>query len=104
MGTDSIEGMDTMATKPAIRITAGDVPAPVVSDVDVVLFGGHMDGLKVSNVEVPGVWPVITTLEGFGALSSEGARAYLPRRYRICLCKGRVQLDRRRRVRYCLEG
>jgi len=100
-----MEGVSEMATKPAIRITAGDVPAPTAK-VDVTLCGGHLDGLPVTGVEVPGTWPVITTLERCAppAGTPDSSHAFIPRRYRICLCSGRVRLDRRRRVRYCLEG
>lgn len=104
MGTEQIEGVGHMATKPAIRITAGDVPAPEVT-VNVSLFGGHLDGLVVSQVEIPGAWPVITTLEPYrpkGAPADE--HVYIPRAYTVCLCNERVSLDRRRRVRYCIEG
>ena len=95
------EGVDLMTTKPAIRITAGDVPAPTAT-LNIVLTGGHLDGLAVSEVEVPGVWPVITTLE---QIRVKGAteHQFIPRRYMICLCAGRVELSKRRHVRYCLD-
>lgn len=92
-----------MSTKPAIRITAGDVPAPTTR-IDVALFGGHMDGLQVTKVEIPGTWPVITTLEEWVRKDQdEDTKSFMPRRYSICLCTGKVALDRKRRVRYCLE-
>ena len=100
--SDQLEGVSTVSTKPALRITPGDVPAPFVT-VNLSLFGGHMDGLGISEVEVPGVWPVITTLEKVAAADSGETRFFIPRRYKICMCFGRVQLDRRRRIRYCLE-
>lgn len=100
MVTEQMEGLRGVATKPAIRITQGDVPAPTTT-VKITLFGGHMDGLPVTNLEVPGVWPVITTLEQWSR--KDEPLAFIPRRYKICLCFGRVQMDRQRRIRYCLE-
>lgn len=102
MKADPLEGVDQMSMKPAIRITAGDVPAPH-AQVNVVLFGGHLDGLRVADVEVAGTWPVITTLEPW-ARKVPAEPAFIPRRYQICLCSGRVHLDKTRRVRYCLSG
>ena len=96
--------MVAMSTKPAIKITAGDVPARGVARLNLVLVGGHLDGLPISEVEVPGIWPEVTTLERWTRPSDDlGTLSFITRVYTVCLCTGRVQLDRRRRVMYCLE-
>ena len=93
-----------MGTKPTIRISPGDVPAPRAKIVDVTLFGGHMDGMPVREVELAGTWPVITTMETVReSREDSGTVRFIKRRYQVCLhFGGAPKLDRSRRVRYCL--